>query len=228
MPVIPILTLNFARKKLKQDARWRQDQNERGYMDFKAQHELTAARERAQHAWLHQSVVDAGAAALGLPLRSSGGQLRMFPGVRTRRRLVERPAQPRADDDAVQRDRALGDAPRQGRRAARGRYLVGWSRPRVRWRHRVRDVPAGKQQKAIAQGARERPHPRRRGITRRGCMYCTHHDHPPRRDQRKVRTLYGTGGKKELLRQILRRPPAAAACRGRRRRRRTTTRSTAC
>ena len=33
------------------DAGW--DQDERGYMDFKAQHELTAARERAQHAWLH-------------------------------------------------------------------------------------------------------------------------------------------------------------------------------
>ena len=146
------------------DAGW--DQDERGYMDFKAQHELTAARERAQHAWLHQSVVDAGAAALGLPLRSSGGQLRMFPGVRTRRRLVERPAQPRADDDAVQRDRALGDAPRQGRRAARGRLLVGWSRPRVRGRDRVRDLSTTNE--GTTEGARERPHPRRRGITRRG------------------------------------------------------------
>ena len=50
-----------------------------------------------------QSLDDAGAAAVGLPLRAPGGQLRLFPGVRARRRLVERPAQPRADDDAVRR-----------------------------------------------------------------------------------------------------------------------------
>ena len=36
------------------DAGW--DQDERGYMDFKAQHALTAAREGAQHAWLHQKM----------------------------------------------------------------------------------------------------------------------------------------------------------------------------
>ena len=60
---------------------------------------------------------DAGAAAVGLPLRAPGGQLRMFPGVRARRRIEQRPAQFGADDDAVQRDRALGDAPRQGRRS---------------------------------------------------------------------------------------------------------------
>ena len=64
-----------------------------------------------------QSLDDAGAAAVGLPLRAPGGQLRMFPGVRTRRRLVERPAEFSLDDDAVRRDRAVGDAPRQGRRS---------------------------------------------------------------------------------------------------------------
>ena len=48
-----------------------------------------------------QSVVDAGAAAVVLLVRSFGRQLRVFPGVCPRRRLVERPAQPRADDDAI-------------------------------------------------------------------------------------------------------------------------------
>ena len=64
-----------------------------------------------------QSLDDAGAAAVGLPLRAPGGQLRLLAGVRARRRLVERPAQFGADDDAVRRDRAVGDAPRQGRRS---------------------------------------------------------------------------------------------------------------
>ena len=48
-----------------------------------------------------QSVVDAGAAVVVLPVRSFGGQLCVFPGVRPRRRVVERPAQPGPDDDAI-------------------------------------------------------------------------------------------------------------------------------
>ena len=55
---------------------------------------------------------------------------------------------------------------RQGRRAARRRILVGWSRPRVRGRDRVRDLSStNERETAVAQGARERPHPRGRGVT---------------------------------------------------------------
>ena len=132
----------------------------------------------------------------------------MFPGVRTRRRLVERPAQFSLDDDAVRRDRALGDGPRQGRRTARGRIVVGWRYLGVRGRDRVRDLSStNERETAVAQGARERPHPRGRGL-------------------RLVRTLYGTRGAEKKGNFSVRRPPGAAASPHRRHQKMT--RSTAC
>ena len=79
---------------------------------------------------------------------------------------VERPAEFSLDDDALQRHRPLGDGPRQGRRASGRRFLVGWCRPGLRGRDRVRDLSStNERETAVAQGARERPHPRRRGVT---------------------------------------------------------------